>query len=163
MRFLPKIGSRRVLELDLLWAFQDPVEAATNMILIVDDEPFDLELMRETLADAGYTVITATNGREALAVYEQHRGQIQLLLSDVAMEPVGGCELARRLTKLDQDLSVIFVSAYAGAQALNYKIEALSKAAFLQKPFTPEELLAKVREFTQPYRVSGASSGYSES
>jgi len=133
------------------------------MILIVDDEPFDLELMRETLANAGYTVITATNGREALAVYEQHRGQIQLLLSDVAMEPVGGCELARRLTKLDKDLEVIFVSAYAGAQALNYRIPGLSSAAFVQKPFTPEELLAKVREFIQPYRVSGASSGQSES
>ena len=133
------------------------------MILIVDDEPSDLELMRTTLESADYTLLTATNGRDALAIYQQHREQIRLLLSDVAMEPIDGPELARRLTKLDQDLSVIFVSAYAGAQALNYKIEALSKAAFLQKPFTPEELLAKVREFTQPYRVSGASSGYSES
>ena len=146
----------------MLWAYQDVVEAARNMILIVDDEPSDLELMRETLASAGYTTITATNGREALAVYEQYPGQIRLLLSDVAMEPIGGCELARRLIKAQKDLAVMFVSAYAGAQALNYKIPGLSSAAFLQKPFTPEELLANVREFIQPYRVSGASSGQSE-
>jgi CheY-like chemotaxis protein len=131
------------------------------MILIVDDEPADLESMRETLASAGYTAITATNGRDALAVYQQYHEQITLLLSDVAMEPIDGCELARRLTKVNKELAVIFVSAYAGAQALHYKIQA--SAAFLQKPFTREELLAKVREFIQPYRVSGASSGPSVS
>jgi CheY-like chemotaxis protein len=131
------------------------------LILVVDDEATDLEMMRAALAKAGYTVITATDGTEALKIYQQHQGEIRLLLTDVAMSPIDGCELATRIIELEKDLPVIFVSGYAGAHVLPYKSKSLSHAGFLRKPFVSEDLLAKVREF-MPSRVRTASGHQSE-
>ena len=131
-------------------------------ILVVDDEPVDLEMMRDILAQAGYEPITATSAKEALAIYRKHQGEICLLLTDVAMSPIGGCELAVRIIELANYLPVIFVSGYAGAHALRYKGESLSHSIFLRKPFTLEELVAKVRESTEPSKVRTASGWQNE-
>ena len=134
---------------------------AVALILVVDDEPLDLEMMRDALAKAGYTVITATDGKEALAIFQQHQEEIRLLLTDVAMSPIDGCELATRIIESEKNLPVILVSGYAGAHALQYKSKSLSHAGFLRKPFTSEDLLAKVWEF-MPSKVRTASGHQSE-
>ena len=131
------------------------------LILVVDDEPSDLEMMRDALATAGYAVITATDGKEALVMYQQHQEEIRLLLTDVAMSPINGCELATRIIESEKNLPVILVSGYAGAQSLQYKNKSLSRTGFLRKPFTSEDLLAKVREF-MPSKVRTASGHQSE-
>jgi len=132
------------------------------MILVVDDEPADLNMMRDILVQAGYTVVTASDPNAALALYQRHQGELHLLITDVAMSPINGCELAEKLTELNKALGVIFVSGYSGAQALRYKGQHHTPAAFLMKPFTSEQLLAQVRESPEPRRVRTASSQQSE-
>jgi len=132
------------------------------MILVVDDEPADLDMMRDILVQAGYTVVTASDPNAALALYQRHQGELYLLITDVAMSPINGCELAEKLTDLNKALSVIFVSGYSGAQALQYKRRYQTPIAFLMKPFTSEQLLAQVRESPEPRRVRTASSQQSE-
>ena len=133
-----------------------------EMILVVDDEPVDLDMMRDILVQAGYTVVTAPDANAALTLYQRHQGELYLLITDVAMSPINGCELAEKLTDLNKALSVIFVSGYSGAQALRYKGRYQTAAALLMKPFTSEQLLAQVRESPEPRKARTASSQQSE-
>ncbi len=115
-------------------------------ILVVDDEQSDLNTIRDHLVENGYTLLTASDGLEAIRIYREHRAPIALLITDVAMNPMGGVELAHTLRDLQKDLKVLFVSGYAGAEVLR-RIESLETAAFLAKPIDRGALLRKVREF----------------
>ncbi|PYR94831.1 MAG: hypothetical protein DMG16_30805 [Acidobacteria bacterium] len=107
---------------------------ATRVIIVIDDEPSDLNMMGDTLVQAGYTGVSAPDPNAALAFYQRHQGKLHLI-TDVAMSPINGCKLAEKLTELSQTLSVIFVSCYAGAHALRYNRRSLTHTAFLTKPF----------------------------
>ena len=87
-----------------------------RMALVVDDEPDDLELVRHVLARAGYNVITAMDGKTAIESFRAHAEEIDILVTDVAMSPMTGCDLAAQLVQLKWNLRVVFVSAYSGAQ-----------------------------------------------
>ena len=119
-------------------------------VLVVDDEPTDLEMLHDTLASAGYAVITAANGRDAIAAVERSGGHIDLVVTDVAMAPMNGCELAHRLTTADPGIRVIFVSGYSGALAYKFEDQPVTFTAFLQKPFEPKQLLSMVEQVLQP-------------
>jgi len=82
-------------------------------ILLVEDELVVRGLVRSVLANAGYTVMEASDGLEALSVHESLDKPIDLLVSDVIMPGMGGVELARRLHAARPDLKVIFISGYA--------------------------------------------------
>ncbi len=115
-------------------------------ILIVDDESTDLEMISRTLAEAGYNVLTASDGRRAEMVAASHPGKLDLLVADVAMSPINGCQLARELLKQDKNLRVLFVSGFTGAQIISQ--QGFSEdigADFMRKPINCDELLAKVR------------------
>jgi len=131
------------------------VAPAMQTVLIVDDEPSDLELVQEVLARRGYTVITATDAPHAIALAQ--RNKFDLLLTDVAMAPVNGCELAMRLMASRQDLRVLFISGHVGEEALRYQ-KVPAGARFLRKPFTPDDLLRKVRESLQDRPEEGSFS-----
>jgi CheY-like chemotaxis protein len=130
------------------------------MILVVDDEHVDLEMIRVSLVKAGYSVVTASNGKDALKICQRYGGLIRLLITDVAMAPIDGCVLANRMIELESNLPVLFVSGYVGELALRDRHEPLPRSAFLRKPFTSDQLLAKVRELIEPKHVRAAS-GYS--
>src|SRR5258706_13045521 len=83
--------------------------------LAVDDEPADLDNVRHVLANAGYHVLTASDAKSAIEIFQDHADHIEILVTDVAMSPVGGCDLAPALVKLKPDLHVTFVSAYSGS------------------------------------------------
>src|ERR1700738_3371079 len=87
------------------------------VILAVDDELSDLENLESVLNESGYKVITAHAGREALQAHAQH-GRIDLLVTDIAMAPMNGRDLAHALLERQNDLRVIFVSGYVGEKAL---------------------------------------------
>jgi CheY-like chemotaxis protein len=114
-------------------------------VLVAEDEPTVRELVRAVLERAGYTVLVAANGLEALAVAERHPGRIDLLLTDVVMPRLGGRELAERLTGLRPDTKVVLVSGYTDDAGVH---EGVSEggAAFVQKPFTSSTLLARIAE-----------------
>jgi CheY-like chemotaxis protein len=114
-------------------------------ILLVEDEDGVRELLYKVLTEHGYTVIEARHGRDALSVAAGHSEPIQLLLTDVVMPEMGAGELAEQLLAQRPDLKVLFISGYTNDEVVRRGVSG-HEAAFIQKPFQPEELMRKVRE-----------------
>ena len=123
----------------------------TETILLVEDDPAVGQLASSVLVEAGYTVLHARSGAEALARARTHAGPIELLLTDVVMPGMSGAELAPLLAKERQGLAVLYMSGYA--EELLARHGMLGEIAFLAKPFTPEVLLARVREVLEARRA----------
>jgi two-component system cell cycle sensor histidine kinase/response regulator CckA len=109
-------------------------------ILLVEDEPAVRQLFCQALTRAGYKVHEARNGQEALKVFDQHGDSVDLLLTDMRMPFMGGAELARQLRSRRRTLKLLCISGYTGGNELEFSGD------FLAKPFSRDELLAKVRE-----------------
>ena len=126
-----------------------------HMALVVDDELDDLEVVRHALASAGYNVKTAMDGKTAIEIFRAHAEEIDILVTDVAMSPMTGCDLAAQLVQLKWNLRVVFVSAYSGAQAIQYQGGPVTDFTFVPKPFSAEELLSKVAPQTKNVSAAG--------
>lgn len=115
-------------------------------ILLVEDELMVRSLAAEMLRRLGYQVHEASNGEEALRVFETiPNGRVDLLLTDMVMPQMGGMELAEQLLARQPTLEVIYMSGYTADRMEDGESPALG-ANFLQKPFTPPYLAQKVRE-----------------
>ena len=115
-------------------------------LLVVETEPALRELLERVLRDRGYTVLTATDGTEALAVLQQRRrAPIDLVLTNMVMPRVSGLELAARLRAVHPRARVLYLSGYS-PESLRRHPDLGERAAILPKPFTPDALLRKVRE-----------------
>jgi hypothetical protein len=117
----------------------------TETILLVEDDQSLRALAERILTGAGYTVLASANGAEAAALLEKHPGVIHLLLSDVVMPGGNGRELADRLTNMQPELKVLFMSGYTDDAIVHHRILE-NMAPFIPKPFTAFALLRKVRE-----------------
>ena len=117
----------------------------TETILLVEDEASVRSLMRRVLVQSGYTVLDASGSEGALLIAERHDGPIHLLLTDVVLAQSSGRELADSVMALRPETRILFVSGYASAVFPSGEIMD-RRAAFLQKPFTPEDLNRKLRE-----------------
>ena len=105
-------------------------------ILLAEDEAMVRALTSRILREAGYQVIEAPGGEEALEICRSYEGNIELLVTDIIMPGIGGRELAKKLLALRPGTPVVFISGYAQEDpSLDY----------LQKPFTPEALCRAVR------------------
>ena len=120
-------------------------QKGSETILLVEDDEMVRTLVRETLQRDGYKVIDSSDPVEARRIAEHHRGSIQLLITDVVMPKLSGKELARILMDGRPDLKVLYMSGYTDSAIVNSGI-LQQEVAFLQKPFTPAGLSAKVRE-----------------
>ena len=120
-----------------------PTAPETNQLplLIVDDEPPILELLQESLEDAGYTVLSASNGREALAIAQ--RRPLALVLTDVMMPHMDGNQLCERLRAdpYTQHLPILLMTA------TRYSLITDSATATIAKPFDLDALIALVRRY----------------
>ena len=118
----------------------------SETILIVEDEEIVRELIYESLNKFGYDLIEAENGKKALQCCKTDSEKpIQLLITDVIMPDIGGSELAKKLEKLKPDMKVLFISGYTDDAIVHHGV--LDEGvAFLQKPFSPQTLVKKVRE-----------------
>jgi response regulator RpfG family c-di-GMP phosphodiesterase len=103
------------------------------------------ELLWKILTEHGYHVIEARHGRDALTVAGNYAEPIQLLLTDVVMPEMGAGELAQQLLVERPELKVLFISGYTNDEVVRRGVNG-KDAAFIQKPFQPEELMRKVRE-----------------
>jgi DNA-binding response OmpR family regulator len=118
----------------------------TKQVLIVDDEPLDIENTGKILeSTGGFAVYTASDYTEAVGVFERHGAEIDLALIDVALPGKNGVELAKTLLAARPDLRVIFVSGHVGASVIRFYGINAGDEHFVQKPFEAETLLAKVR------------------
>jgi PAS domain S-box-containing protein len=117
----------------------------TETILLVEDDRAVRTVIRRILLAAGYTVLEAATGREALALSDAHAGPLHLLISDVVMPEMAGRELADEISLRRPECRVLLLSGYTDEALERHGVEA-SAHAFLQKPFTPNALEIKVRE-----------------
>ncbi|HEX2055398.1 MAG TPA: ATP-binding protein [Nitrospiraceae bacterium] len=114
-------------------------------ILLVEDEPSVRTLTQHILRMNGYTVIEAEDGVQAIDLVRRRRTHIDLLITDMVMPGMNGKELASRLRAHLTSLRVLYMSGYSEKLPLTGE-EDRSLSTFLQKPFSPEELIKKVRE-----------------
>jgi DNA-binding NtrC family response regulator len=113
--------------------------------LLVEDEAPLRQLLGDVLTRAGYRILEAADGSEALRKWERQAASIDLLLTDVVMPLINGHELATRLMRVAPRLRVIYMSGYADDVIAFHGIVDANKA-FIQKPFLPDALMAKIRE-----------------
>jgi CheY-like chemotaxis protein len=113
---------------------------STGTVLVVDDDRAIRTLVETYLGIGGYTTLSADSGEIALQVFEQHRAEIALLLTDVTMPGIDGLELARRIQRAKPELPVLVMSALSGRPG------ELGEFPFLPKPFIAPDLLSRVRE-----------------
>jgi signal transduction histidine kinase len=114
-------------------------------LLVVEDESAVQEVIERVLSGNGYRVLLACGGSEALRVSGEHEGPIDLLITDVVMPGMGGREVASRLETSRPGLRVLFMSGYTD-DAISHHGILETGLKFLQKPFTTDALLRKVRE-----------------
>ena len=113
-------------------------------ILLVEDEAAVRSLARKILSHSGYRVLDAADGSIALRLAASHVGEIDLVLTDVAMPNLGGRGMVEELRELSQDTRVLFMSGYPKEEV--FPDNNVAKATpYLQKPFTGETLLTEVR------------------
>jgi CheY-like chemotaxis protein len=117
---------------------------AAPTVLLVEDEPGVRAVVRRMLTRGGYTVLEASNGREALEIADGAGGRLDVVVTDVVMPELGGRAFAERLARLHPQVRVLFMSGYTDDEILRRGL-AVPGAAFLEKPFSAERLLAAVR------------------
>jgi CheY-like chemotaxis protein len=129
-------------------------------VLVAEDESEVRALTARTLEAAGFTVIEAENGEQALEVSRRHEGPIDLLMSDVLMPKMGGIDLANRLSEERPGIRILLVSGYSPDQTMAAD-DPSRVTGFLQKPFTSTELVSKASKLlvTQAASQHASSAG----
>jgi len=117
----------------------------SETILLVEDEDGVRTLIKQLLQRQGYVVIETRHGGEAMVECERHRSPIHLLLTDVVLTQMNGRELAQKLLPMRPEMRVLFMSGYS-EEAIAHHGVLNPGTEFLQKPFTTEALIRKVRE-----------------
>ncbi len=117
---------------------------ASFTVLVVEDEDMLRDFVTSALSSIGYRVLSAANGRQALEIWEEHRNEIDLLLTDVVMPGTpSGRQLEQQLTEERPDLKVIFTSGYS-AELLGMDLKPDRRHGFLAKPYFTESLARTV-------------------
>jgi PAS domain S-box-containing protein len=117
----------------------------SETILLVEDEDVVRGLARKILEEAGYKVLDASGGKEAINLCQEHTEPIHLLLTDVVMPETSGKEIAERLSTLLPATRVLFMSGYTDEAIVHHGVLD-SNVEFIQKPFSPVALIRKVRQ-----------------
>jgi two-component system cell cycle sensor histidine kinase/response regulator CckA len=111
----------------------------TGTILVVDDEDMLLSMTETILSDYGYKILTANNGTKALAVLSRDDVKVDMVVTDLVMPGMGGRELVERIRQLAPRVKILCTSGYV------MPADKKGGTAYLQKPFTSDDLLAKVK------------------
>jgi two-component system, cell cycle sensor histidine kinase and response regulator CckA len=140
--YLPRVEEELETEMEV------PVTTASSpgsgTVLLVDDDEEVRTLASRVLRDHGYVVLEAANPDEALAICAEHKEPIDLLLTDVVMPIMSGRELAEQVRPLRPEARIMYMSGYPGDVIGKHGV--LASGSFIQKPFTPAILSAKVHE-----------------
>ncbi len=120
-------------------------------ILVVDDEAAFRNSMGKLLESAGFRVLLAPGGEEAMEILVLEKGNVDLVILDMVMKGMGGTETFQKMRELKSDLPIIICTgnAFAAQDAISGPTEKLLANAgitFLQKPFRPEQLIAQITE-----------------
>ena len=122
-----------------------PFPRPATTILVVDDQRMARRVAYRVLSEAGYRVLEAEDGQEALGAIHIAKGRVDLVMIDVVMPGMDGVELANQLGEGWPKVRVLFTSAYAAEILMQHGLAYLD-VPFLAKPYTRDECLARVRE-----------------
>jgi len=124
---------------------ESEIPHGSETILLLEDEDMVRNLTRQILESAGYKVVEAARGEEAIKRFKAENGSIDLLLTDVVMPEMSGKEVADRICELRPSAKVLFMSGYTDEAIVHHGVLD-SNVQFIQKPFTPAALAIKIRE-----------------
>jgi two-component system cell cycle sensor histidine kinase/response regulator CckA len=145
--YLPRISESSVAE--AVPVPLNPAESAAQsgdeLILVVDDEDGVRSLVRRALQRRGYRVLEARAAGEALELLATHRGNVDLMFSDVAMPGMSGRDLAACVSETWPDVAILLSSGQAFLEADLAATPEAARYAFLEKPFTVDQLIARIR------------------
>jgi CheY-like chemotaxis protein len=122
-------------------------------ILVVDDEPMALVLIKRLLSEAGYHVITAQSGFECLDIFRKQPHSFQLVLLDLTMPFMDGEETFQRLREIRADIPVILCTGFIRRDHLDRMMNA-GISGFLRKPLAPDEIVEHVRRVLASLKYS---------
>ena len=152
--FLPRLADDTPIdeEVDLRRGLAAFRKGSETVLLAEDDERLNA-LIGSTLRQAGYTVLAASHGEEALTIARSHASPIHLLLTDVVMPGMNGRVLSEQLRMFRPDASILFMSGYSDDAVLRRGVE-MASAQYIQKPFSMDALMVKMRETLLQSRAS---------
>jgi CheY-like chemotaxis protein len=125
---------------------EQPAVRAGKTVLVADDDPLVLEVVKACLLRSGYEVLVARDGREALEVFRCHESELGLVLSDVTMPAMSGIDLVLELRQINARIPVVLMSGDAEATR-EEKLVRLDPARphLLKKPFSVKDLIEEIR------------------
>jgi PAS domain S-box-containing protein len=150
--YLPETAERPADRLRPSGVHLEPGPGKGELILIVEDEEQVRKVAARALTEAGYRVLEAANGREALEQVARAPAPVRLVLTDVVMPEMSGRELAERLAQLLPGTPVLFTSGYTDGEIFRRGLLA-PQADLLDKPFSPDAVVRAVRERLAPLEV----------
>ncbi|RPI07138.1 MAG: PAS domain S-box protein [Ignavibacteriae bacterium] len=121
------------------------VSGGTETILVVEDEELLLNMVNFLLETKGYKVFTAHDGIEAVNIYNEHRMEIDLVISDLGLPGMTGAEVFKKLKQINPEVKITLASGYIDPEIKSELLDAGAKE-FIQKPYSPDDILRKVRE-----------------
>jgi PAS domain S-box-containing protein len=117
----------------------------TETILLIEDEYLILKVIRQLLKSYRYSVYVAADGEEALEVFARHRDEIALVLTDVGLPKMSGIDVFKKLKEMDPQIKVVLASGFFEPD-LKFSLHQLGVKGFIQKPYSNDEVLQKLRE-----------------
>lgn len=123
-------------------------------VLVIDDEPFILEYVRKVLHKIGYTTLIAESGDQGLAMFEERRTEIDLVLTDIVMpDSIDGLEVATRIQRIDPAVPVLFITG-AVLEDDPHLLSLMNGGILLRKPFFPDQLIRFVENQVEHFRLA---------
>jgi two-component system cell cycle sensor histidine kinase/response regulator CckA len=139
--YLPRVEG----EVETVSPVSDPAPHGTETVLVAEDDTPVRDFVTRVLSANGYRVLSASEGFDALRLCGESADPVHLLVTDVVMPGMGGRELAFRVKAAKPGIRILFVSGYTG-NTISHSGNLEEGLEFLQKPFTPDALLRKVRK-----------------
>ena len=127
---------------------QDEGFRRDDNILVIEDEESILEAIQEVLESAGFNILTASDGRAGLERFNQTKDELSLVILDLTMPHLNGEEVFKQMHQIRPEVPVVLTSGYSEHE-IAARFAGKEPAAFLQKPFSPNFLLTKVREMLE--------------
>ncbi|MCA9488948.1 MAG: response regulator [Myxococcales bacterium] len=121
----------------------EDISLPRGTILLADDEPIVRRMARRVLVSAGYTVVEAEDGRQALDTFRQRHAEFDLLLLDASMPHLNGTEVFEAARALRPEVPIVLSSGFNEAEATT-KLQGRGLSGFLQKPYTPDDLVQMI-------------------
>ena len=122
------------------------------MVLVAEDDAAFRFLLSEALSEAGFEVLSATNGIEALELYRKNADKINLVVADVVMPGMDGLTAAVEMLKIDDNVFFLFMSGYEleRIKEIGINMEDIPNSVFLRKPFAFKNMITMIRSLRPP-------------